>query len=53
LASPIAADLERFLDGIVANERYDPRQLGLQSTLPEAVGRIRELFPLGDGDQNG
>jgi hypothetical protein len=44
LAARILADVEQFLDGILAEGEIDPHSLGLQGSLADLVGRIRAAY---------
>jgi hypothetical protein len=43
-AGKIVADLNRFLDAILAEGDIDPGALGLRGTLAELVERIRTAY---------
>ena len=49
LAARIGDDLNRFLDGIVADRSIDPKSLKLNSTVTEIVQRIAHTFELTRG----
>ena len=46
LAERIAGDLNRFLDGVVADGSLDPKSLNLNNTIAEIVQRIAQAYEL-------
>ncbi len=46
LAERIASDLNRFLDGVVADGSLDPKSLNLDNTIAEIVQRIAQAYEL-------